>query len=102
MNLIIRDNACIGCGACIAVDPEHFDFDDDGLAKVTSTNELENNATRNAITSCPTNAICIENNGSCDCGNEEISNACDCSNICNDNCSCGDNCNCTEENNCQN
>ena len=30
MNVIVNDS-CIGCGACVAIDPDHFEFDDNGL-----------------------------------------------------------------------
>ncbi len=69
--LVIREGACIGCGACIAVDPTHFDFNDDGLAEVISSESLENNSTINALESCPTNAIIMEDSelteSSCSC-----------------------------------
>ncbi len=76
--LIIRDGACIGCGACIAVDPEHFDFNDDGLASVILTENLETSALQNAVGSCPTGAIVLDENTDCECEN------CEC-----EDCNCG-------------
>lgn len=64
--LIINEDACIGCGSCIAVDPEHFDFNDDGLATVIKADDTESSECINAIASCPTNAIRIDSIG-CDC-----------------------------------
>lgn len=58
--LVIRDGACIGCGACVSIDPEHFEFSDDGLAIVTSQENLESEALKNAIEACPTDAIEIK------------------------------------------
>lgn len=29
-------NGCIGCGMCIGADPEHFEFNSDGLSTVKS------------------------------------------------------------------
>ena len=55
--LFVNKEACIGCGACIAIDPEHFDFDDDGLSNVISNENVESDDTKNAISSCPTDAI---------------------------------------------
>ena len=26
----VKKEQCIGCGACVAIDPDHFDFDDEG------------------------------------------------------------------------
>lgn len=28
--IIVDDEKCIGCGACVAIDSEHFDFNEDG------------------------------------------------------------------------
>ena len=36
----IEINNCIGCGACIAMDPEHFEFDDN-LSSVKSNDNLD-------------------------------------------------------------
>ncbi len=86
MKIIIREGACIGCGACIAVDPNHFDFNEDGFAEVIDNSELDTNAVRNAVESCPTTAICVEDcPEGCDCGAS---------------CDCGDSCECTEDNKC--
>lgn len=68
-NLVLNEDACIGCGSCIAVDPEHFDFNEDGLAKVINNDNLETNSVINAIGSCPTNAISIGESNSCSCSN---------------------------------
>ncbi|MBE6140441.1 MAG: ferredoxin [Firmicutes bacterium] len=57
--LKVNENTCIGCGACIAIDPEHFDFNDN-LSQVISNDNLDSNNLINAIESCPTNAINIE------------------------------------------
>ena len=49
---------CIGCGACTAVAPDVFEFDDDGLAKAIK-NEI-NDDVKNAAEGCPTEAITVE------------------------------------------
>ncbi|MBR3898297.1 MAG: ferredoxin [Bacilli bacterium] len=49
---------CIGCGACTAVAPDVFEFDDDGLAKAVK-NEI-NDDVKNAAEGCPTEAITVE------------------------------------------
>ena len=72
--LFVNKEACIGCGACVAIDPEHFDFDEDGLSNVISKDNISTEDAQNAISSCPTNAISyIENentkNQKCHCEN---------------------------------
>lgn len=76
-NLLLNSDDCIGCGCCIAVDPEHFEFNEDGLAKVINSDNLETNSLINAVESCPTNAISLLENTGCDCSN------------CPGNCGCG-------------
>lgn len=55
--LYVNEEACIGCGACVAIDQEHFDFNDDGLSEVINNENIESDNAKNAISSCPTNAI---------------------------------------------
>lgn len=57
--LNVNKEACIGCGACVAIDSEHFDFGDDGLSEAISQENLDSENVANAISSCPTNAISI-------------------------------------------
>jgi len=58
--LCVDKDKCIGCGACIGIDNEHFDFDDEGLSEVISQDNLESDDLKDAIESCPVNAIKIE------------------------------------------
>lgn len=55
----VDENKCIGCGACVAIDPEHFDFDENGLSKVTSQDMT--NFNNEVVDSCPVGAINVEN-----------------------------------------
>ena len=55
--IVINHDACIGCGACVAIDPEHFAFSDEGLSEVISEEDTENSNVQNAMESCPTSAI---------------------------------------------
>lgn len=48
---------CIGCGACVAIDPEHFQFDENGQSNCISDENLESENLVNAMESCPTAAI---------------------------------------------
>lgn len=74
----VNEDACIGCGACVSIDPEHFDFNEEGLSEVKNQENIESEELANAMESCPTNAIYYD----------------EC-----DNCHC-ENCHCDENNNC--
>ncbi len=54
----VNKDKCIGCGACTAIAPEIFEFDDDGLAKAIK-NEI-NDDVKTAAEGCPTEAIKVE------------------------------------------
>ena len=58
----VNKDKCIGCGACTAIAPEIFDFDDDGLAKVIK--DEVNEDVKIAAESCPTEAIEIKEKNS--------------------------------------
>ena len=93
--IVVDETKCMACGACVAIDGEHFAFDENGLSKVISNDNLESTSLSGAIDSCPTGAISIEEG--CCCGEKcECGETCECES----NCACGDDCNCTEENNC--
>lgn len=55
--LEVNKELCIGCGACVAIDSNHFDFDEDGLSEVINNEDIESEECLNAMSSCPTNAI---------------------------------------------
>lgn len=55
----VNKDKCLGCGMCVGINSDVFEFDDDGLAKanpdkITEDNEEEVNE---AINSCPVGAI---------------------------------------------
>ena len=75
----LNEESCIGCGACIAVDPEHFEFNDDGHSSVKKQDNFETSALQNAVESCPTGAIDLVDKDNCQC---------------NDECHCGNDCHC--------
>lgn len=61
--VIVKEDACIGCGACMGTAPEVFDYNDDGYAVVKDnvnyndlTKEQKEEVT-DAIDGCPTAAI---------------------------------------------
>ena len=47
--LTVNNDTCIGCGACIAIDSEHFDFNDEGKSHVIKNENLETDELKNAI-----------------------------------------------------
>ncbi|MEA3464117.1 MAG: ferredoxin [Patescibacteria group bacterium] len=57
MSIIINKDLCIGCGACSAVCPEVFKMSEDNKAEVIGRED--SNCVKNAIESCPVQAIKI-------------------------------------------
>ena len=53
----VNKDLCIGCGSCVAIAPDSFDFGDDGLAEA-KTEEITEDV-RDAAEGCPTDAIQI-------------------------------------------
>ena len=62
MKVKVIEDACIGCGACVSICPEVFQFNDQGLAHVINDNidESLEEKVMDALESCPTNAILKE------------------------------------------
>ena len=58
MKVQINKDVCIGCGSCVSIDPETFEFNDDGIAEV-KTEEVSEGA-KEAAEACPVEAISIE------------------------------------------
>lgn len=60
MKKIVVNENCIGCGMCMGIDEEHFTLEG-GLSKaINDTQNLESEQLKDAIESCPTNAIEIK------------------------------------------
>lgn len=59
MKVKVNKDKCIGCGMCVGLCSEVFDFDDDGLAKATNENinDQNKNEVEEAVKSCPVSAI---------------------------------------------
>ena len=59
MELKVNKDRCIGCGQCVSICDEVFDFDDDNLAKVIVSTVPEDvlEDANVAKDSCPTGAI---------------------------------------------
>jgi ferredoxin len=51
------NDTCIGCGACVAIAPENFDYAE-GVSVVT--NETITEKTKEAVDACPVGAIEVE------------------------------------------
>ena len=60
MKQVVVHDGCIGCGACQGNDPEHFEITDEGLSQVISQENLESEALKSAIDSCPVGVISLE------------------------------------------
>ena len=60
--LKIDKDKCLGCGMCVGINSDIFDFDDDGLAKVNNDciNDENKDEALNAVNSCPVSAIVKE------------------------------------------
>lgn len=61
--IVLKNEACIGCGACIGIDSEHFEFSDDGYSVIKSQENLESPALSDAIDACPVAIISLEDDG---------------------------------------
>lgn len=59
MKVIVDQDLCIACGACIDIAPEIFDWNDEGLSQaiVDEVPEDKEDLAKEAIDSCPTEAI---------------------------------------------
>jgi len=66
----VAKEECIACGACVAIAPEIFDFDDEGYAQNILSND-ENTGTvaisktlesdlMDAVEGCPTEAVKVQ------------------------------------------
>ena len=62
MKLNVNQEACIGCGACLAIAEDLFEMNADGLsqAKVAEVPEDKQEQATEALESCPTGAISKE------------------------------------------
>ena len=55
----VNKEKCLGCGMCVGINSDVFEFDDDGLTKVNNSNITDDNKeeVEEAINSCPVSAI---------------------------------------------
>lgn len=59
MRITANISGCQGYGNCAALDPNHFDLDDDGLVVVVTDTVLEQDlkVTAAAVRSCPVSVL---------------------------------------------
>ena len=64
MKVKIIKEKCLGCGMCVGINSDVFEFDDDGLAKANNENINDGNTqtVEDAVNSCPVDAIEKEEN----------------------------------------
>ena len=56
-NIDVDKNSCIGCGACVAICPQNFDFDEEGLSTVINDNVTKETIEASEV--CPVYVIKI-------------------------------------------
>ena len=72
--LCVNSVKCIGCGACVGLDPEHFDFNDAGLSEAISQENLDSVDLAGAVEGCPTAAIELTDDETQNTNEEEAAN----------------------------
>lgn len=87
--LVVNEDTCIACGACMQIDEEHFDFSSKGLSMPISQENLDSEKLNQAIDSCPVAAISIIDSDEDESFTtlEETKEVCECSGKC-ENCNC--------------
>lgn len=60
--LHVDSNKCIGCGLCVSMKEDHFEFNDEGVStvKIAEVTPEEKNDLLTVVESCPVGAITIE------------------------------------------
>lgn len=51
------NETCIGCSACVAIAPDVFELNDDGLSVVLNCESYNQDDVDNSISACPVDAI---------------------------------------------
>ncbi len=55
------NSSCIWCSACVAISPDVFELNDDGLSEVKTCESYSDLWVDDAIAACPVDAISWEN-----------------------------------------
>lgn len=61
MKVVVYEDRCIGCGLCESIDPKVFLITDYNIAEVIRQPERIDDKVKDAMKSCPTDAIDIVN-----------------------------------------
>lgn len=59
-NLVVNQQTCIGCGTCVSLAPKSFKLNDEGKIQPINPPQDDEATIKNAIDSCPVNAIVWE------------------------------------------
>lgn len=94
--VFVDESKCIGCGACVAIDPENFDFNDEGYSTVID--DTPNEKAQDALEACPVFAITIEDDKDEKNTNDNISFGSESN--CENDCGCNEDCACDGESAC--
>lgn len=102
--VIVDEEKCIRCGACIQFAETVFKSGPDGqsVPAVDVVSDDDKDAVA-AMECCPTSAISLEDASECECEHCECGDDCECGNDCEcgDDCECED-CDCEHKCNCEN
>ncbi len=96
MKIVLKNESCIGCGACVGIDSEHFEFSEEGYSVIKSQENLDSPALTNAIEACPVAIISLVENDNLE--NDDMLEHHDCH--CEEHCQCTEECHC-EDHDCQ-
>ena len=66
---VLTEN-CIGCGACVGLDDEHFTFNEEGFSIVKSNENIDEEKINEIIEACPVGIISLVNENCENCHNE--------------------------------
>ena len=53
----VVNSSCIGCSACVAISPEVFDLNEEGMSEVIFLDSYEELWVEDSISACPVDAI---------------------------------------------
>jgi len=97
--LKVNTEGCIGCGACVGLDPEHFTFNDDNLSTIKSEENINPELAQTVVEVCPVGVISYEEDDSITKENEseQKEKVCNCEEHNNEDSECK--CNCKESDN---
>lgn len=56
-DIFVDPNLCLGCGTCVAIAPEAFEFAEDGKSQYKSGHKYDDQTIEDAIEACPVGAI---------------------------------------------